>query len=767
MKPVIRLTLFLLVTSLPNSTQSAQHSATAIVKSQLRDNASITYPTDQYSDKHSNSSHDGHVDHDGHGHSGPQIASFRWEEFRATFIITLTIILCSFFKLGFHKISLLHQNVPESCLLILLGSLVGLLCFLTAPSTDANGAVHHDGTIPKFTPNLFFNILLPPVILNSAFTIYDRDFLSNLSSVLVFAVFGTLFNVVVIGVTLYILSVNSLLGSACSCRDLTLVQTFIFSSLISAVDPVAVLAIFEEIHVNMSLYFLVFGESLLNDGVTIVLYNTMNSLVNTPVGGWEVFISICSFMFVTLGGCVIGILVGFVTSFTSRFTTDVRVIEPIFIFSLSYLAFILAELFHWSGIISIIAFGLTVKRYAFNNISKKSYTTVKYATQTLATMSDCIIFLFLGLVLFTEEHLMEPLFVVATVIICLVTRFLSTYLLAMLVNCRRVQKISYREQFVMAYGGLRGAVGFSLAMVLADNFQYKNLFLTTALVMVFFTVFIQGSTIKVLVKWLKITLKQEKEEMLTIEIQDRLMEDVIGGIEAITGRHGTFWLVERFKVFEKKYLKKFLLSSDSATKLYRKLSHKMIEKHYTHLYAPTIIASMKADEATETSTRQRSFSRVEDRSALRKGFKDSAWGRYKAGWVGMIEELNKRDERFEKFQKRISSYQQGDYISDIPEENNLEEVDGEGEKSRLLSDEEEVVDHHERTHMSPHLKLQRDSTPTKLRRMRLRHSNIPSIIDQYKQTQEKKRRMSEQHTRVDQYPNMLLFDLDETKSHPT
>ncbi len=73
--------------------------------------------------------------------------------------------------------------------------------------------------------------------------------------------------------------------------------------------------------------------------------------------------------------------------------------EPLIIFSAAYASFLLAELIHWSGIISMIAFGITVKRYGFQNLSKKSYTTVKYAIKTLSSTSDCIIFLFLGVVL--------------------------------------------------------------------------------------------------------------------------------------------------------------------------------------------------------------------------------------------------------------------------------------------------------------------------------------------------------------------------------
>ena len=109
-----------------------------------------------------------------------------------------------------------------------------------------------------------------------------------------------------------------------------------YSSVLAAVDPVAVLAIFQEIGVNMSLYFLVFGESLLNDGVTVVLYNTMISLndveegdENAPLDHAKYILAVLSFFTVVLGGLTIGIILGMISSFIVKFARHARVIEPL------------------------------------------------------------------------------------------------------------------------------------------------------------------------------------------------------------------------------------------------------------------------------------------------------------------------------------------------------------------------------------------------------------------------------------------------------
>jgi len=105
----------------------------------------------------------------------------------------------------------------------------------------------------------------------------------------------------------------------------------------------------------------------------------------------------------------------------------------------------------------------------------------------------------------------------------------------------------------MAYGGLRGAVGFSLAVVLKHDVWYRDLFVTTALVMVFFTVFLQGGTIGFLVKLLKIELDDKEETPICLDIQEKVMEDVTEGIIAVCGKNkaqGAF--MKQIKVLDKK-----------------------------------------------------------------------------------------------------------------------------------------------------------------------------------------------------------------------
>merc|ERR1712141_919720 len=212
------------------------------------------------------------------------------------------------------------------------------------------------------------------------------------------------------------------------------------------------------------------------------------------------------------GGFFVGLVVGFITSFIVKFTKHTQVIEPFLILATGFFSYVLAETFHWSGIISLIGCGVVQKRYAFQNTSKSSLSTVKNLVTTLATFSDCVIFLFLGIVTVSRPNDLywHWGFSLWTCLLCLIIRFIGVFFLSAILNLRRFHKISIQEQIIIGYGGLRGAVGFSLAVILfqQDGGELSKIFLTTTLFMVYFTVFLQGGTIKLLVEKLHIEKEQ-------------------------------------------------------------------------------------------------------------------------------------------------------------------------------------------------------------------------------------------------------------------
>lgn len=155
---------------------------------------------------------------------------------------------------GFHVIPTLSSIVPESCLLIVVGLLVG-------------GLIKAVGEVPPvLNSKIFFLFLLPPIILDAGYFLPLRQFTENMGTILIFAVIGTLWNAFFVGALMY--AVCRIGGPSLS--NIGLLDSLLFGSIISAVDPVAVLAVFEEIHINELLHILVFGESLLNDAVTVV-----------------------------------------------------------------------------------------------------------------------------------------------------------------------------------------------------------------------------------------------------------------------------------------------------------------------------------------------------------------------------------------------------------------------------------------------------------------------------------------------------------------
>ncbi|XP_033149566.1 sodium/hydrogen exchanger 3 isoform X14 [Drosophila busckii] len=467
---------------------------------------------------------------------------------KTPFIIGVWILSASIAKIGFHMTPKLHLIFPESCLLIVVGVVIGVVLYFCT-----------DVAVSPLTPNTFFFYMLPPIILDAGYFMPNRMFFDNLGTILLMAVVGTIFNASLIAGSLYACGQCGIFGDDAP----KLLDVFLFSSLISAVDPVAVLAVFEEIHVNEILYIVVFGESLLNDAVTVVMYHMMESYneIGLPrIIAQDVINGVGSFFVVALGGTAIGIIWGFLTGLATRFTDHVRVIEPIFIFVMAYLAYLNAEIFHMSGILAITFCGITMKNYVESNISQKSHTTVKYALKMLSSSSETIIFMFLGVATVNNMHVWNTWFVVLTILFCSVFRVIGVILLSAIANRFRLHKLSRVDQFVMSYGGLRGAVAFALVLLVDENVvKHKNMFVTTTIAVIYFTVFLQGITIKPLVKILNVKRANKRKPTMNERIHERFMDHLMAGIEDIVGKTGNYNVRDKFKRFDNRFIRPLLI----------------------------------------------------------------------------------------------------------------------------------------------------------------------------------------------------------------
>ncbi|XP_054289044.1 probable Na(+)/H(+) antiporter nhx-9 isoform X2 [Macrosteles quadrilineatus] len=463
------------------------------------------------------------------------------------FIIGIWIVCASLAKIGFHMAPGLNQIFPESCLLIVVGVVIGLLLY-------GASSVH----ISPLTPDTFFLYMLPPIILDAGYFMPNRLFFDHIGTILVFAVIGTVFNTLTIGVSLWLVGQTGIYGF-----PTPLLEMLLFSALISAVDPVAVLAVFEEIHVNEILYIVVFGESLLNDAVTVVLYHMFEAYTEmgpSNIQARDVASGVASFFVVAVGGTVIGVVWGFLTAFVTRFTNQVRVIEPIFIFVMAYLAYLNAEIFHMSGILAITFCGITMKNYVEANISHKSHTTVKYAMKMLSSSSETIIFMFLGVATVSDKHTWNTWFVILTITFCSFYRAVGVMILTALVNRFRLYKLNKVDKFVMSYGGLRGAVAFALVLLISpDHVKLQPMLVTTTIAVIYFTVFFQGITIKPLVRILNVKRAEKRKPTMNERIHERIMDHTMAGIEDILGHHGNHHLRDRFKRFDNKFIRPYLL----------------------------------------------------------------------------------------------------------------------------------------------------------------------------------------------------------------
>jgi len=249
-------------------------------------------------------------------------------------------------------------------------------------------------------------------------------------------------------------------------------------SLISATDPVTVLAVFQALGVKIDLFSMVFGESVLNDAVAIVLSRTLLSFNNpeNPVDAEHILGAGKLFLIIFVGSLLIGAVGGILSSLTFklldlRHHDEMLYMEAALSFVFPWCAYFVAEASELSGIVSIMSCGMVMATYTRPNFSPRAVRLTARAYKVVALIAETFVFVYLGMATITFPiftYTVWHFFFWAT-LACFVGR-LHIYIGSFLTNCFRDATskplpISPAYSFVMWFSGLRGGVAFALASV--------------------------------------------------------------------------------------------------------------------------------------------------------------------------------------------------------------------------------------------------------------------------------------------------------------
>lgn len=369
----------------------------------------------------------------------------------------LLVVLCLEIILH-HSPKALFALIPESGVVILMGCILGSI-FVAVDIAPRRSLT--------LDPEIFFLILIPPIIFEAGYSLKKTPFRKNLVIILVYALVGTFLSAIILGFLLWIVSPTFRVEN-----QISFLEALVFGTVLSAVDPVAVIAIFDKVKVNRRLNAIVFGESVLNDAMSIVLFVIFTSLLSEGVTLYLPVFAVAKFLVVSLGGIFFGLAYGVLASFITKYSDVRHVVQPFIVVLCAYLSYITSEIFAVSGIVAILIYGIFSGYYAAYNISSRSRSTLSDFAKITSLMAEALVFAQLGIS--TAYHVLGPsdissftisgssgvfrfgkrwdaTMILFTLLFIFILRFLLIFLLTMMTTKLGEKPVSTREQIVVQF----------------------------------------------------------------------------------------------------------------------------------------------------------------------------------------------------------------------------------------------------------------------------------------------------------------------------
>jgi len=346
----------------------------------------------------------------------------------------------------------------------------------------------------ELSPDLLLLLLLPPLLFEAALHLRVSDLRRDIGPVLLLAGPGVLLSTGICAVLLYWGAGRSGLAA-----DFGWPQALLFGSVLAATDPISVLALFRELGVPGRLYQLVEGESLLNDGVAVVVFVIIMKVFGIDGGDPLVGSAITSealqtFLWMVGIGVGTGLAVGAAASVLTRHVDD-HLIEIIITLVVAYSSFLVAETMQASGVLATVSAGITVGSFGSHyGMSVTTRVAVEDFWEVMAFLANSFVFLLVGLELEPSLMLTYALLLVVAFVGMIAARAMAIYGLLPLVN-RVAQPLPKGWSHVMVWGGLRGSLSMVLILTLPADFEGRHLLVALVFGVVGLSLFLQGLTI--------------------------------------------------------------------------------------------------------------------------------------------------------------------------------------------------------------------------------------------------------------------------------
>ncbi|WOH12948.1 hypothetical protein DCAR_0832457 [Daucus carota subsp. sativus] len=292
-------------------------------------------------------------------------------------------LLCACIIVG----HLLEENrwINESITALAIGICTGVVILLLSKGKSSHLLV--------FSEDLFFIYLLPPIIFNAGFQVKKKQFFRNFMTITLFGTVGTLisFSIISLG-AIYIF--NKLDVGTLKMGDFLAI-----GAIFSATDSVCTLQVLNQDQTPL-LYSLVFGEGVVNDATSVVLFNAVQNVDLSNIDAAIIFQLIGNFIYLFLMSTLLGVVAGLLSAFIikklyfGRHSTDREIAIMIL---MAYLSYMLAELSDLSAILTVFFCGIVMSHYTWHNVTESSRVTTKHAFATLSFIAEIFIFLYVGM----------------------------------------------------------------------------------------------------------------------------------------------------------------------------------------------------------------------------------------------------------------------------------------------------------------------------------------------------------------------------------